>query len=275
MYSPTLQFNTTDSFYFGGFFLDGRVNSLEEQAKKPFLNVLEMANTDIPMVISKLQSSATYSYYKQAYGAVTDVNKAFDNIADAIATYERSDTLNSFTSKYDYYLKGQATLTASELSGMQLFTDSLKGNCVVCHKITPDPESGKILFTDHSYENIGVPKNPNNPYYTIPTAFNAAGAGYIDPGLGGFLNDHKYDGMFKTPTLRNSAISAPYFHNGYFNSLEEVVHFYNMRDSVGAGFAPAEVSSTVDHLFTGKLHLTSQEELDIVAFLKTLTDGYQ
>ena len=270
-----LQYSVDDSGYFGGFFMDGRVNTLEEQAEKPFLNVLEMANVDAAMVVSKLQSSTNYPLFKQVYGNVTDVNTAFSKMADAIATFERSDELNPFTSKYDYYLKGQATLTAEELSGMQLFTDTLKGKCANCHLITADPASGKILFTDHTYTNDGVPKNPNNPYYLISTAFNPQGVAYADYGLGSFLNNHDFDGMFKVPTVRNAAISAPYFHNGVFNTLEDVVHFYNTRDVAGSGYPAAEAPATIDTDETGNLHLTAKEESDIVAFLKTLTDGYK
>ena len=275
-YTPAgLQYSVDDSGYFGGFFMDGRVNSLEQQAQKPFLNVLEMANVDASMVVSKLQSSPNYSLFKEVYGNVTDVNAVFADMADALSAFEKSPELNPFTSKYDYYLKGQATLTAEELSGMQLFTDTLKGKCANCHLITADPASGLVLFTDHTYTNDGVPKNPANPYYSISTAFNPDGANYIDYGLGGFLGNHDFDGMFKVPTVRNSAISAPYFHNGFFNTLEDVVHFYNTRDVAGANYPAAEVSATIDFDETGNLHLTAKEESDIVAFLKTLTDGYK
>lgn len=270
-----LQYSVDDSGYFGGFFMDGRVNTLEEQAQKPFLNPIEMANVDAAMVVSKLQSSPNYGLFKQVYGNVTDVNTVFLKMADALAAFERSDEMNPFTSKFDYYLKGQATLTVEELSGMRLFTDTLKGKCANCHLITADPSSGKILFTDHTYTNDGVPKNPNNPYYFISSAFNPQGAAYVDYGLGGFMGNHDFDGMFKVPTVRNSAISAPYFHNGMYNTLEEVVHFYNTRDVAGSGFPVAEVPSTVDTDESGNLQLTAKEESDIVAFLKTLTDGYK
>lgn len=275
-YTPAgLQYSVDDSGYFGGFFMDGRVNTLEQQAQKPFLNPIEMGNIDAAMLVLKLQSSPSYSLFKEIYGTGTDVNTTFADMADAIATYERSDELNPFTSKFDYYLKGQATLTVEELSGMNLFTDTLKGKCANCHLITPDPASGKILFTDHTYTNDGVPKNQNNPYYTIPSAFNTTGTAYIDYGLGGFLGDHGYDGEFKVPTVRNSAISAPYFHNGFFNTLEDVVHFYNVRDVPGSGYPAPEVIANLDTTETGNLHLTAKEESDIVAFLKTLTDGYK
>ena len=120
-----------------------------------------------------------------------------------------------------------------------------------------------------------MPKNPNNPYYSIPTAFNPLGANYIDNGLGSIVNDPTLNGNFRVSSLRNVAVSAPYFHNGVFNTLEEVVHFYNVRDVPGSGIAPAEVPATVDTAETGNQHLSPQEEANIVSFLKTLTDGYK
>ena len=274
-YNPPLHYSAPDSAYIGGLFVDGRVNTLEEQAQKPFLNPLEMGNTDASMLISKLRSSLNYSYYKQVYGEITDVNAAYSNLAAAIATFERSDTLSAFTSKYDYYLKGQVTLTPSEMRGLHLFNDTNKAMCANCHLTQPDQGSGKILFTDFSYENDGVPRNPYNPYYTIPSSYNVLGSAYIDLGLGDFINDSDNYGTFRTPTLRNIAVSAPYFHNGCFGTLEEVVHFYNTRDSVGSGFAAPEYAATIDHTETGNQHLSAQDEADIVAFLKTLTDGYR
>lgn len=277
MYTPSpLHYSVPDSAYKGGQFMDGRVNTLMEQAQKPFLNPLEMGNPNIASVVSKLQSASYFSLYQKVYGDITDVAGAFNNIADALAAYESSDGFsNRFTSKYDYYLKGQASLTAQELNGLQLFTDTLKGKCANCHLTTADEVSGKVLFTDFTYTNDGVPKNPTNPFYTISTAFNAAGANYIDNGLGGFLNNVAFNGMFKVPTLRNITLTAPYFHNGSFATLEDVVHFYNVRDVAGSGFAAPEVAANMDTVETGNLRLTAQEEANIVAFMKTLTDGYK
>ena len=275
MYNPPFHYSIDDSTYEGGLFLDGRANTLEEQALKPFVNPLEMANSDAGMVFLKLRSASYYGLFVQVYGNVTDANKALNDMADAIATFERSPELNPFTSKYDYYLAGQASLTEEELAGLQLFSDTLKAKCANCHLLTPDPTSGKVLFTDFTYNNDGVPKNPNNPYYSIPTAFNALGANYIDNGLGSIINDPTLNGNFRVSSLRNVAVSAPYFHNGVFNTLEEVVHFYNVRDVPGSGIAPPEVAANIDTAETGNQHLTAQEEANIVSFLKTLTDGYK
>ena len=275
MFNPPFGYDSSAGSFLGGLFVDGRVNTLEDQAKKPFLNPLEMNNADTGSVVAKVKNASYYNLYKNVYGDISDVAVAYDNIADAIAAFERSPELNPFTSKYDYYLKGQAFLTAQEINGLTLFNDTVRAQCANCHLTTPDAASGKILFTDFTYNNDGVPRNLYNPFYTIPPAFNASGANFIDYGLGALLNNHDHDGEFRVPSLRNIAISAPYFHNGAFGTLEEVVHFYNTRDVPGSGFAPPEVPRNVDSLETGNLHLTAQEEADIVAFLKTLTDGYK
>ncbi|HWB65081.1 MAG TPA: cytochrome-c peroxidase, partial [Chitinophagales bacterium] len=144
-YTPeNLQYDPEDSGYFGGFFMDGRAATLKDQAKQPFLNPIEMANLDVAMVVSKLRNSENYAQFIKVYGNITDDSIAFDDMADALSYFERSAEMNPFTSKFDYYLKGQATFTAQELSGMRLFTDTAKGKCANCHLIDPDPDNGKI-----------------------------------------------------------------------------------------------------------------------------------
>ena len=272
MFSPPLYYDNVDSTYVGGFFLDGRVNTMQEQATKPFFNKLEMNIDNVSMLISKIRGASYFALYKEVYGEITDEDKALKNITDALVAYEQSSEVNPFSSKFDYYLKGQANLTAQETRGMKIFTDTTKGKCAKCHLIDPDEETGKVLFTDFTYDNIGLPKNINNPHYTIPSNFNPVGYSYIDYGLGAVLNNSSCNGQFKVPTLRNIAITAPYFHNGLFNTLEETVRFYNSRDSL---YTNPEVPATVNKTELGKLKLTIQEEKDLVAFLKTLTDGYK
>lgn len=272
VFTPSFHYEDADSVYAGGLFLDGRVNSLQEQAMKPFLNKLEMNNTDAAMVVTKLKQASYYPLFKKIYGEGS-TDQDYANIADAIANFESSSDVSPFTSKFDYYLKGKVQLSAEETLGLQLFNDPLKGNCAACHISEPDPESGKVLFTDFTYDNIGVPKNPANPFYTIPVAFNPDGATALDYGLGGILKNPDYFGHFKVSSLRNVAVTAPYFHNGIFNTLEEVVHFYNKRDVVP--FPAAEFPTTVNRSELGNLRLTDAEEKAIVAFMKTLTDGYK
>ncbi len=274
MFFPRLHYSIEDSTYEGGLFWDGRANSLEDQARKPFVNPVEMNNSSITAVVAKVHKANYYPMFKKIYGDVADVNQAFTDIVSAIAAFERTPEVNPFTSKYDYYLKGQATLTEQETLGMNLFNDTLKAKCGNCHLTTPDPASGKVLFTDFTYNSDGVPKNPKNPFYAQAKIYNSAGKNYVDLGLGAILNDPTLNGNFRVSSLRNVAVTSPYFHNGVFTTLEQVVHFYNTRDVPGSGFAPPEVADNIDTEETGNQHLTPKEEAAIVAFLKTLTDGY-
>lgn len=263
--------------YVGGLFIDGRSSNLTEQAKQPFLNPLEMANPDKTSVILAIRASEYADLFEQVYGAgsLDDVEAAFDQVVDALSVFEHSDELNSFTSKFDYFRSGEVQLSTQELSGFNLFIG--KGQCMECH-VFP-------LLTDFSYKNIGVPKNPDNPFYNLPSEFNPDGGQFVDLGLGanpGVLQSSE-SGKFKVPTLRNVAITPPYMHNGALQTLEQVVEFYNTRDilpvcptdTIEAGCWPApEVTENVDTRFMGNLGLTNQEISDIVAFMQTLTDGY-
>jgi cytochrome c peroxidase len=219
---------------------------------------------------------------------------AYDNIGRSIAAYEASPEVNAFTSKYDlkYKLTKEDKLTKEERKGKALFQGQAK--CSACH-----PSNGQQpLFTDFTFDNLGVPQNPLNPALI-------ADPGFADPGLGGFLKNSGYDedvyedewGKHKVPTLRNvdkgsDSITKAFAHNGYFKSLYGIVHFYNTRDTLptcpGTGTAtyteaealtadcwPApEVSDNVNTDELGDLGLTHDEEMAIVAFLKTLSDGY-
>jgi cytochrome c peroxidase len=272
-YSPPFHYDAVDDTYVGGQFWDGRATSLEEQAKGPFLNPVEMNNPDKAAVVAKVASSTYAVQFKQVYGAnvFSNVNTAYDDIADAIATFERMPTFAPFRSRYDAYLAGTGTLSAQELSGLALFEDPAKGNCSACHPSRAAADGTPPLFTDFTYDNLGIPPNPSNPYYTDPPQFNPAGAAYVDHGLGGALGDAAQDGRFKVPTLRNLGKTGPYGHNGYFPDLHSVVDFYNTRDVVAG--PPAEIPATVNHDELGNLGLSPQEVNDIVAFLGTLSDG--
>jgi len=271
--SPILQ-QDADGVWFGGMFWDGRATGwtlgdpLAEQAQGPFLNPKEQALPSPADVISIVQDSAyADEFADQCPG--TDTTELYNCIGFAIAAYERSSEVNPFTSKYDYWLKGQARLTGQEQRGLALFRG--KGQCAACH-VEP-------LFTDFTYDNLGVPKNPENPA-TI------ADPTWADPGLGGFLQKAGYDeavymaewGKQKVPTLRNVDLRPAekfvkaYSHNGYFKSLEEIVHFYNTRDD--GSWPPPEVAANMNTSELGNLGLNKGEELAIVAFLKTLSDGY-
>lgn len=269
-YTPVFHYNTNDSVFAGGLFLDGRANSLADQARQPFLNNIEMNNTNEAQVVQKLQQAKYYRLFKKVYGEVVNPEKAFANVTDAIARFEQSSLVNPFSSKFDFYLKGMEALNEQEMRGLKLFNDPKKGNCASCHSSTPDPVSGKVLFTDFTYDNIGVPSYTSKP----TAAAGIAGKSKLkDYGLGARLNKASLYGSFKVPGLRNVALSYPYFHNGSFGTLEDVVHFYNKRDV--EPYTATDFPATVNHDELGNLHLNKQEEKEIVAFLKTLTDGYK
>jgi cytochrome c peroxidase len=249
---------------------------LAEQALGPFLNPAEQNNASPQVVIDKVLTSS----YKDLFLQVctdSDTAKRYECIGRAIAAYERSAEVSQFTSKYDYWLKGKARLTGQEQLGMALFRG--KGKCAACH-VEP-------LFTDFTYDNLGVPKNPLNPFYLMP--YNPDGVNWVDPGLGGFLQSAGFSpdvwgpewGKHKVPTLRNvdkrpsKHFVKAYGHNGFFKSLEETVHFYNTRDVPGAGWPAPEVAVNINTTEMGNLGLNHGEELAIVAFMTTLSDGYK
>ncbi len=274
MFTPPLNYNADDSTYVGGLFLDGRTNSLQEQALKPFLSNVEMNMKDVHAIVAKVKNADYYSELTTLYGNTVSDDVLMTYVADAIANFEQTKIFQPFTSKYDYYLKGQAQFTAQELNGLKLFQDTAKGKCANCHITDRDEVAGNALFTDFTYDNIGVPKNSNNPFLQLGPPFNDLGVNFIDYGLAVTVNSSAENGKFKVPTLRNVAVTAPYFHNGFYTTLEEAVHFYNSRD-VDPTIPKPEVPVNVNKDELGNLKLTPQEELDLVAFLKTLTDGYK
>jgi cytochrome c peroxidase len=274
-YVPPLHKDTVEDIWVGGLFWDGRANSLEEQAMGPPLNPLEMANLDTVSIRDKLSELDYADMFKEIYGpgALDDPSTAFSNMADAIAAYERSAELNRFDSKYDHFLRGEAELSEQEIRGMGLFVAETKGNCAACHPSTPSPDGTPPLFTDYTYDNLGAPRNPENPFYTLSHDLNPDGFDYIDLGLAITVNDPAENGKFRVPTLRNAALTPPYLHNGVFKTLYQVVAFYNTRD-VGP-WPPPEVDENVNDEELGDLGLSNLEIEDIVAFLMTLNDGWK
>lgn len=309
--------------FVGGNFWDGRAtgeklgNPAADQAQGPFLNPAEQALPDSACVVYRVCTASYPVSFQNVWGDATcaiawpadvetvcgtegatvslsneDRNKsdiAYDNIALSIAAYEDSPEVNAFTSKYDQTSKGKVKLSKEEQKGFSLFQG--KAKCQKCHI----SNGQQPLFTDFTFDNLGVPKNPENPVYDVDSDF-------VDAGLGGFLMQAGYAedvyqaewGKQKVPTLRNvdmrpdSGFVKAYGHNGYFKSLEGIVHFYNTRDvkdvcpgpyteaeALAADCWPApEVSENVNTDELGDLGLTPDEESALVAFLKTLSDGY-
>jgi cytochrome c peroxidase len=280
--SPMLRYDEAAGLWIGGMFWDGRATGstlgdpLAEQAQGPFLNPREQALPDAAAVIANVQASAYWQLFEDVAGMDADIwlpentVAAYEVVGRSIAAYERSSEVNPFSSKYDAWVAGKAKLTAPEMQGFRLFMN--KGKCGNCH-VPP-------LFTDFTYDNLGIPKNLENPVYT----WNSVG--WVDPGLGGFLESAGYlpevwaaeMGKHKVPTLRNVDLRPSpdfvkaYGHNGYFKSLRDIVHFYNTRDV--AVWDPPEYAATVNTTEMGNLRLTAVQEKAIVTFMKTLSDGY-
>lgn len=232
------------------------------------------------------------------FSAESRIQAAYSNLALALMAYEGSTGMSPFSSRYDQYLQGKPVLTAREQRGLSLFMG--KAKCARCHVAQPNRSGLKPLFTDYSYDNLGIPRNPANPIYTS-SWINSQGKQWLDLGLGGYLltqdryRDEAPDqmGKFKVPTVRNVAKTPDpqfvraYMHNGYFKSLEQVVDFYNSRDSkprCASAWTPVEEAerqgcwpepeypATVNTTELGQLQLSSAEQSDLVAFLKTLSD---
>jgi len=290
--SPVLHYNETEGLWIGGMFFDGRATGwtlgdpLAEQAQAPFLNPLEQNNQNPEDVVQKVRISDYADLFEGVWGngSLDDIDEAYDKIARSIAAFERSSEVSPFTSKYDLYLAGETELTEMEALGLQLFQG--KALCNNCHISQPGPSGKPPLFTDFTYHNLGIPKNLENPFYSMSSEWNPDGENFIDYGLGGFLKDSGYPpevyetqlGNHKVPTLRNVDLRPDpefiksYGHNGFFKSLEDIVRFYNTRDV--EDWPESEVPINVNLMFLGNLELTLDEETAIVAFLKTLNDGY-
>jgi len=316
--SPILHFviEKKEALFIGGNFWDGRAtgeklgNPAADQAQGPFLNPLEQALSAPTDVVESVCSSSYGDLFRQVWGEEAcdpaNVAMAYDDIALSIAAFEASPESNAFTSKYDHTFRGQAKLTKKEQRGFALFRG--KGMCHRCHI----SNGQRALFTDFTYDNLGVPKNPDNPFYYADPAFNPEGFDWVDEGLGGFLATRISDyapyadanlGKQKVPTLRNvgkgsceaepdnpDCIVKAYAHNGYFKSLKGIVNFYNTRDikppcedpftteadALDQGCWPVpEVAANVNMDELGDLGLSQEEEEAIVAFLMTLSDGFQ
>lgn len=276
LFSPPLYFDEQEQHYVGGQFWDGHAKTLEEQARLPFTNPVEMANSDPAMVVDKVRRYGYQDAFDALFGkgSLDNTEQAFEHIVAAIAAFERTEIFRPFTSKFDYYLAGKVQLTDQEKRGLELFNAEDKGNCAACHPTEPPSSGNPPLLTDFTYDNLGVPRNPDSPFFSQSTTFNPEGPDAVDIGLGKTTGRKEDNGKFKVSTLRNIELTPPYMHNGVFKTLRETVEFYNSRD-VDERWGEPEVAENVNREELGNLGLSDDEIDDIVSFMLTLTDGYQ
>jgi cytochrome c peroxidase len=251
-----------------------------------------MANTSIESVVAKVARSASAGRFQDIFGAgvFRDPALAFRGVLLALETYQQDPAeFYPYSSKYDAWLRHEATLTSQESRGLAAFNDPARGNCARCH---PSAARGGAFpaFTDFGYAGIGAPRNAGIPanakrrYYDL---------GLCGPWRRDLTDRPEYCGLFRTPSLRNVAIRRVFFHNGALHRLWDVVRFYAQRDTRPQNWyprtargvrqfddVPAAFWRNLDRAPPLDRHagdappLSERDIADIVTFLKTLTDGY-
>lgn len=292
--NPIEQFTESDEVPAGGYTWDGRYNSLHAQAMLPFFSPAEMDNRSLQDLARKLSEAGYAADFRALFGK--DVFQhpalALQNATLALQQFELQDeSFHPYTSKFDRWLDGKATLTPQEMRGKQLFDDPNGGNCASCHLDQVGANGAHPIFTDFQFEALGVPRNSDIPWNRDPH--------YYDMGLcGPFRKDQAGKdpancGLFRTPSLRNVAIRRVFFHNGRFHSLRQALRFYVERDTnpekwYPAGPAgktekfndlPAQYRHNVDRVDAplnrapGDAPAWNEQQIDdVIAFLKTLSD---
>jgi cytochrome c peroxidase len=299
---PSLRYLNRTAFFFdkegtptAGFNRDGRATSLLEQAARPFLAPHEMANMDASALAAKVAVAPYADRFRALFGdgAFDDAEGVFLRVRFAIAAFEQSaPELHPFDAKYDAFLAGKLMLAPAELRGLALFNNPRKGNCNGCHSSQRGADGSSPLFTDYTYDSLGVPRNSE-----IPANADAA---YFDLGLCGpdrvdLAGRRDLCGAFKVPTLRNVATRQVFFHNGLFKNLRDAIRFYVRRDTHPEEFYPRGADGALrkfDDLLPELARNVNTSEVpydrrpgqaprlddaeidDLVAFLGTLTDGY-
>jgi cytochrome c peroxidase len=276
---------------FGGFFWDGRSDSIAELVKQPLTNPNEMNNRDAGAIAGRLRAGDYAGDFQRTLGiSLDDAEVAVDGLGRALEAYLTSAEMAPFSSKYDAYVRGQAVFTPIEERGLKLFRNPDKGNCASCHVLTlTSPTPSRSMFTDYGYDAVAVPRNRQ--------LFAADGrdASKFDLGLCERTDkrlpssDEKWCSSFRTPSLRNVAVREAFMHNGAFTKLRDVVAFYATRatdpmhwyksgtkfDDVPAKFrGQVNVNSIPYNRRAGDVPALDDGEIDaIVAFLGTLTDA--
>jgi len=278
----------------GGLTWDGRVDRGRGQARIPLLSAFEMANRDPAEFAARLRCTPYAGEFRPIFGdtVLADPEKTFEAALEALEVYQQSSAeFYPYSSKYDSYLAGKAELTAQERRGLSLFEDPAKGNCARCHVSARGKDGTPPQFTDYGLVAIGAPRNAAIPANQDPSFFDL---GLCGPLRGDLRDRAEYCGRFKTPSLRNVATRRVFLHNGSFHTLRQVMEFYVQRDTNPEKWYPRDANGNVrkfDDLpaayrvnvdveppFGGhpgdRPALLDDEIDDVVAFMRTLTDGF-
>jgi cytochrome c peroxidase len=279
----------------GGLTWDGRVDRGRDQARIPLLSPFEMANAGPADVVRAVRNGKYGEELRKIFGEAIfdDTDKAFAGIAEALEVFQQDfRQFYPYSSKYDAYLAGRVALTEQEARGLALFNDPAKGNCGNCHRSARGKDGSPPQFTDYGLIAIGVPRNHAIPANADENFFDLGACGPLRTDLS---DRSEYCGRFITPTLRNVALRQSFYHNGAVHTLREAIEFYVERDTDAGKWYPRDAAGTVrkfDDLpavyrdnvnreppFGGRPGgvptLSSREIDDVIAFLNTLTDGYE
>ena len=269
----------------GGFFWDGRADSIRALARQPLLNPDEMNDADGARVGAKLARAPYGPAFARLVGVNADAEATLDGVGRALDAYLTSPDMAPFSSRFDAFVRGAGTLTALERRGLALFQDPGKGACAACHLLTlAGHEPSGSLCTDFGYDAVGVPRNARAPRRRAPDLGLCERRDTQTP-----TNDPQYCVSFRTPSLRNVAVRTSFMHNGAFTRLRDVVAFYATRatqprrwyrsgvlfDDVPARYRrQINVTSPPYDRRPGDAPALSEDEIDaVVAFLGTLTDA--
>lgn len=279
----------------GGYTWDGRVSSTHDQARIPLLSGHEMANGTQASVVAKLRNGRHAQTFRQVFGndILDNEDTAFRAALMVLEVFQETPSeFYPYDSKYDAFLRKQVKLSPQELRGLKAFADPAKGNCASCHVSAIKQDGAFPAFTDFGHIAVGVPRNRSLAANADPKFFDL---GLCGPDRTDLKDRTDYCGRFRTPSLRNVALRKTFFHNGAIHSLEDAVRFYAQRDTQPQKWYPRKADGTVDKFddlpaqyranvnmeppFGGKPGdkpvLSEADVRDIVAFLKSLTDGYR
>jgi cytochrome c peroxidase len=272
----------------GGFFWDGRADSLVELVKQPLFNPDEMNAGTAQLVATKIVQGPYAKQFRAAVGSASDPEAVLHGLGVALEAYLKSDEMTPESSKYDAYVRGQATLTEQERRGLELFKDRRHGACSGCHRLAETSTNlAESMFTDYGYDAVALPRNRDLPANRSAIFFDLGLCERKDTTVPS--SDEKWCSSFRTPSLRNVALRESFGHNGVYKKLRDAVAFYALRavapdriyppgqkfDDVPPKYRDnVNIYAPIYNQREGGIPPLSDEEIDaIVAFLGTLTDA--